>query len=386
MRGAATLLSRWQMAAGLSLVLAPVLAWPHVQPIPGHAHGPGVTYTSVGLHQGGVALLYTVPYEDAQRLSPELDSPRPEDLSNLIAAGLIVRDGDRPCELIQIDATDYAAIGSFQYKLKLACPDPEFMEFEYRLFNHPDHVNHVDVWLGPNNMALALDANLRSFEVPVAHVLWERGWTLPAVPPALTGEKPALIEYLYLGFDHVLSGFDHLAFVLGLVLLVSRFWHLAGLITSFTLAHSLTLGLAALDVFVLAQPITELVIALSIAYIGIENLWGLRKMRNKSGASAVVLDQAALRRRWFMSFGFGLVHGFGFSFLLREIGMPPGQLVPSLALFNIGVELAQLAAVVVPFIVLQRILRKTPAFTWLAALLSIGVTVAGFVWLYDRWV
>jgi hypothetical protein len=319
-----------------------------------------------------------MPYHDAVSLRPQIADPTPKDLVEPVSAGIVVRQEQPPCELERVDATDYRAIGAFQYKLHFACESLEFLTFDYQLFSGQAHVNHVDVWLGSNNMALILDGENRSFEMPVAYLLWERGWQLPEKVPALTGEVPALSQYLILGFDHVLTGLDHLFFVLGLVLLVHRFLPLVGLITSFTIAHSITLGMGALGVYVMPEEITELLIGVSIVYIGLENLWGLRQ-----GGGG--LGKAALRRRWFSSFAFGLVHGFGFSFMLREIGLPPDQLVQSLALFNIGVELAQIAAVILPFIILQRLLRGTQAFAIVAAVLSVVVTVSGFWWVYERW-
>jgi hypothetical protein len=358
----------------------PVVA--HVQPIPGHVHGPGVTYSSIGLYERGVVVLFTVPYQDAFSLRPGLVNPAPKDLVDIVSTGIIVRQDSPSCALERVDAADYGAIQAFQYKLHFACESLDFLTFDYQLFSGQAHINYVDVWLGPHNMALILDEEYRSFEMPVAYLLWERGWQLPDRAPALTGEMPPLSQYLVLGFDHVMTGLDHLFFVLGLVLLVHRFLPLIGLITSFTIAHSITLGTAALNIYVLPEGITELLIGVSIVYIGLENLWGLRHGAGTPGSD---LGQAALRRRWFSSFAFGLVHGFGFSFLLREVGLPPDQLLPSLALFNIGVELAQIAAVIVPFIILQRLLRGTQAFTIVAAVLAVAVTCSGLWWVYDRW-
>lgn len=374
--------SPWRPLVVLLFLFMPLSSFAHVQPIPGHAHGPGVTYTSIGLYKSGISVLFTLPYGDAFSLRPQLSDPAPEDLVDLVSAGIRIVQDSAPCVLDRVDAADYGAIEAFQYKLHFVCSSLDFLTFEYRLLSGKDHLNYVDLWLGPNNMALILDDENRSFEIPVAHLLWERGWTLSETVPALTGEKPALSEYLVLGFDHVMTGLDHLFFVLGLVMLVHRFLPLLGLITSFTIAHSITLGMAALDVYVLPESITELLIGISIVYIGLENLWGLYR---GSATGKVVAGSAALRRRWFGSFAFGLVHGFGFSFLLREIGLPPAQLVQSLALFNVGVELAQITAVVIPFIILQRLFRGTRAFVLVAGFLSVVVAGSGCWWVYDRW-
>ena len=360
----------------LCLLLFAAGAAAHVRPIDSHTHEAGRIYTDIAPYQSGLALLYTVPVDDIRQIYGE--TSKPELLAEEIAAGFLIFDGTDPCRLVEVQTSSHQAIDSHQYYLHFRCSQMDRVSVDYRLFRGRDHSNQVDVWLGEGYQSLMLDDRRRAFDLPIARWIWENGWVLPAEAAQPWGPQLALFDYLYLGFDHVMTGLDHLFFVLGLVLLVHRFLPLVGLITSFTIAHSITLGMGALGVYVMPEEITELLIGVSIVYIGLENLWGLRQ-----GGGG--LGKAALRRRWFSSFAFGLVHGFGFSFMLREIGLPPDQLVQSLALFNIGVELAQIAAVILPFIILQRLLRGTQAFAIVAAVLSVVVTVSGFWWVYERW-
>jgi hydrogenase/urease accessory protein HupE len=208
----------------------------------------------------------------------------------------------------------------------------------------------------------------------------QSGWVLMDEPPHLTGEKPELVRYLSLGFNHVLSGWDHLAFVLGLVILARRFSSLAWLITSFTIAHSITLAMAAMDVFVLPQALTEMLIAVSIIYIGLENLWVLYRGNWR------IPNELSMSRRMGVSFMFGLIHGFGFSFLLREMGLPPTTLLQSLVLFNIGVELAQLCVVIIPFVILQRLLSGTIIFSISSSVISVAVFSFGVYLAFERFI
>lgn len=373
MRGA-----RWLLLLSVSLCTAAAEA--HVRPIDRHAHEAGLIYIDIAPYRSGLAVLYTVPVADLQTVFGDLTSP--EDLVREVAAGFLAFDGARPCRLVDVQASNYRAIGSFQYYLHYRCFQTERLSVDYRLFRGYDHEVQVDVWLGEGYESLVLDDRHRAFDLPIARWLWESGWSLPAEVAQPWGPQVGLIDYLYLGFEHVLTGPDHLLFVLGLVLLVHRFLPLVGLITSFTIAHSITLGIAALDIYVMPRGITELLIGASIAYIGLENLWGLyRAAVTRDGE----LGKAALQRRWFSSFVFGLIHGFGFSFLLREVGLPPEKLIQSLALFNVGVESAQIVAVVIPFIILQRLLRGTQAFKVVAAMLSVLVALSGLWWVYDRW-
>ena len=136
-------------------------------------------------------------------------------------------------------------------------------------------------------------------------------------------------SFLTLGIQHILIGFDHLLFLLALVLRGGNLWSLLKIITAFTLAHSITLALAVFDVVVLPGRLVEAAIALSIAYVAAENLF----LRH------------AVSHRWAVSFLFGLVHGFGFSSVLRELGLPTQGLAWSLLSFNLGVEVGQAAAV-----------------------------------------
>jgi hypothetical protein len=145
-------------------------------------------------------------------------------------------------------------------------------------------------------------------------------------------------SFFPLGIEHILTGYDHLLFLLALMLRGGGMGSLLKIITAFTVAHSITLALAALDVIVLPGALVESVIALSIAYVALENL----------------LPRYAASRRWAVSFLFGLAHGFGFSSVLREIGLPKENLLLSLLNFNLGVEVGQLTIVLLAVPVLMR--------------------------------
>src|SRR5262249_29323137 len=150
------------------------------------------------------------------------------------------------------------------------------------------------------------------------------------------------------------------------VLLCGGSWlALAKIVTAFTLAHSITLALAVLDIVVLPDRLVEAVIALSIAFVAAENLF-LRPV---------------VARRWLVSFCFGLVHGFGFSAALREVGLPSHGLVLSLFGFNAGVELGQalVVAVALPLLLLLRRTRWERRMVWSSSLAILVVGVALFV-------
>ena len=137
--------------------------------------------------------------------------------------------------------------------------------------------------------------------------------------------------YFILGVEHILEGFDHLLFVLALLLLVGNIRVLIWTITAFTLAHTITLMLASLDMIHLSSKAVEATIALSIIFVAAEVVY---TMRGKIHLSK--------KYPWLIAFGFGLIHGLGFASAIKEIGLPQTEIVPSLIFFNIGVEVGQL--------------------------------------------
>ena len=158
----------------------------------------------------------------------------------------------------------------------------------------------------------------------------ESSWTVPSEPSIAR----VALDYLTLGVEHIWLGLDHLLFVAGLLLLARGKRRIVYAITGFTLAHSLTLALATLGVVHVYVPAVEAVIALSILFLARE----IAVPRENS---------IAARNPILVSSLFGLLHGFGFAAVLREIGLPTGELATGLLSFNIGVELGQLAFIAV---------------------------------------
>ena len=152
---------------------------------------------------------------------------------------------------------------------------------------------------------------------------------------SLSGGGAPVADYLVIGVNHLLLGADHLLFVLCLLYLLGtdRLGPLVRTVTAFTVAHSITLALSALNVVALPVAPVEATVALSIAFVAAE------KLRGSEGTIAG-------EHVWVVAFLFGLLHGFGFAGALAEIGLPPGQAALSLFLFNVGVELGQVAVVV----------------------------------------
>jgi hypothetical protein len=178
-------------------------------------------------------------------------------------------------------------------------------------------------------------------------------------------------RFIVLGFEHILDGIDHLLFLLCLVVPFRRFWALVPIVTSFTVAHSITLIAAALGLAPNAlwfPPLIETLIALSIVYMAFENILG-----------------AKLRLRWMIAFGFGLVHGFGFSFALSEsLQFAGAHLLTSLVSFNIGVELGQLFVLAITVPILNLLFKKVLPEVGGIVVLSAVLAHTGWHWMLER--
>ncbi len=180
------------------------------------------------------------------------------------------------------------------------------------------------------------------------------------------------VRFVGLGFFHILDGTDHLLFLLCLVIPFRRLGALIPVVTAFTVAHSATLTASAYNLapnFLWFPPLIETLIAISIVYMALENIVG--------GSS--------LQRRWMMAFGFGLVHGFGFSFALRKsLQFAGSHLLTSLLAFNVGVELGQLLVLVLLIPMLQLLFRYAVAERMGAIILSALVAHTAWHWMLDR--
>jgi len=186
-------------------------------------------------------------------------------------------------------------------------------------------------------------------------------------------------RFLRLGVEHIFTGYDHLAFLLGLLLLGGSLRQLAGIISSFTLAHSVTLAVAALGLVSIPSSVVEPAIAASVVAVAAENLWALRR-----GGDVSTRVAEAVRRRWRLTFCFGLVHGFGFASALQDLALPRAALAAGLVSFNLGVELGQLLLVLAAVPVLRALRRGNARQLFAAPALSASIAVLGLVWLGER--
>jgi len=248
---------------------------------------------------------------------------------------------------------------------------------------HDDAIRLAFVAEGAPPAALAIDANL--FPHDPAHHTFVNVWegdalseqflfgadSAPRVHYAgsAAGVAAVFATFVPSGAEHVWFGADHVLFIIGLILMGGSLKRLAVIVTAFTLGHSVTLALAALNIVSPPAILIEPLIALSIVVVGADNL-----LRGKGR------DMRAL-----FAGLFGLIHGFGFAYVLREFGLPQENLIWALLAFNIGVELGQLAIVIPLALVLAALRRRQPLVAnRIAVGGSLAVIAAGAYWFVDR--
>ncbi|NRB18606.1 MAG: HupE/UreJ family protein [Rhodobacteraceae bacterium] len=234
----------------------------------------------------------------------------------------------------------------------------------------PEHARSLTVFWPEGSGGVVLRQN--GVEQPYTEYL-QGGETTPAISlgggAALTAQE-TFVEYLPIGFDHILpKGLDHILFVLGLFFLSARLRILLWQISAFTVAHTITLALGALGWVQVSPGIVEPLIAASIVYVAVENIF----LRRLTVWRPLVI------------FGFGLLHGLGFASVLGEIGLPRDQFVAALIGFNVGVELGQLAVIAIAFATVSFWFRSHPKYRGRVAIpASITIAAIGAYWFVER--
>ena len=298
-------------------------------------------------------------YEALRALSgPDLATRFPDLLADWNAANLVVVDGTpQPLSL-----TSFVVNGSDDIE------QPRQTDLVLDVYMPTGAQTVVVNW-----PATAGDFVLRQQGVEAPYTgLLKGGASSPQIALAGGGQGTlwqAFAGYIPVGFDHILpKGLDHILFVLGLFFLSTRLRPLIWQVSAFTLAHTVTLALGALGWVNVPGSIVEPLIAASIVYVAVENLF-------TSGLS---------RWRPFVIFGFGLLHGLGFASVLGEFGLPEGQLIPALIGFNIGVELGQLTVIAIAFALVGWFMRRDWYRRAVSVPASCAIALVGAYWCVER--
>lgn len=335
------------------------------------AHDPGLSAAVLKLDGERVQAHLTYARSDIESLLP-LDTDgdgrlsqsefagNKAQLSALAKTSIIVYSagGSLPIEINGIDLDDSEGI---HFKLSFIKPEAGTFTFESKLIERLSrgHRQYLELVGNGGNLigSRMLDSSANSYEPSAAAM-------------AEAAERPQSFgEFFKLGVEHIATGFDHLAFLLALLLAGSSLREAAKIITSFTVAHSITLGLATFDVVNLPSGIVEPIIAVSIVYVGLENL--IRR---------------EVKKRWLLTFAFGLIHGFGFASVLRELGIAEqgSAAVVPLFSFNFGVELGQIAIAALILPLIWKLREKPKIIPRFVTAGSVLIALAGGYWLIER--
>ncbi|MEY2409661.1 MAG: hypothetical protein QOF48_2331 [Verrucomicrobiota bacterium] len=317
------------------------------------AHDPGLSSIQFQITPGGITATATLARADVEVLGGV------KRLGDVIPESLFVVVGTNrfPASLVTVALNESDAV------CQLSFPTPVWTNFviESELLNLLPR--------GHRQFVAVRDSTGNS----LGEKLFDAHQHTLAVTPGSAGSGPkgssSFAQFLLLGIEHIATGFDHLVFLFGLLLVSRTFRDVLKVITAFTVAHSITLALATLELIRVSPRIVEPLIAASIIYVGIENLL-----------------QRGFQRRWMLAFAFGLIHGCGFASALKESGVGrdgSGIALPLLS-FNLGVESGQLAlsAIVLPF--LWQIRKHEKVASRFVTVCSALIVVAGMVWLINR--
>ena len=373
---------RWGWRAAASLLL-----W-LLATTPAGAHKPSDSYLSIRAEGGALKGQWDIALRDldfALGLDADGDGnitwgelrAHHDEIAAYAGARLALRADGQSCALqVGTQQVDSHTDGAYSVlPLAWTCPGagmPTAIQLEYRLFADidPQHRGLLNLRTaqGTRTAVLGPQAAVQSFSL--------------GTPEAGSGWR-AFLDYVREGVWHIWIGFDHILFLLSLLLPavglwaarrwqpVDRFgqavWEVVRVVTAFTVAHSVTLTLATLGVVSLPSRLVESAIAASVVLAALNNVWPVFH-----------------GRRWWVAFAFGLVHGFGFASVLAELGLPQDVLALALVGFNIGVELGQLAIVAV-FLPLAFALRRTQLYRHAVMVGgSLLIAVLAAVWFVER--
>lgn len=342
--------------------------------MPVFAHLAGVTDTSIRVTNTQITLVYTVPADTLK----ELNANTAAEITQAIQQGFVVKNNETVCPVQSIQTRSLGNIASEQFEMRLDCAAPiEVLTVAYRLFidQFPDHENFTRLSIANRSQSFVFSAAKRHHQLPVAAML--TSWQQQAQQHQKAASDSVLnaTQYFPLGVEHILLGFDHLLFLLALLLLPLGLKPLLGLITSFTLAHSITLALSVLNIVSLPALWVEVAIAFSIVYVAVENLYELHRQHQQKPVSP-------WKRRLGLTFLFGLIHGFGFSYVLKEIGLGD-QVAGALLFFNLGVEAGQLLAILLILPLLWVLFKQQHQKVYLQAG-SVVIGLIGGFWFVQR--
>jgi hydrogenase/urease accessory protein HupE len=339
--------------------------------VPAYAHDAGVSSSEISVNGRVVAVEINALARDYEKAAGVRISEAGSGSVNAVALAVmtpallgyvrghvgVFSDGV-PCE--PDDGKALAADTHVTIKLVWTCPNDGELRYRLSLFRDIDP-------LAQHLASVTIEGGKRDFAL-------DRNTPELALSGAAHSNFQVATHFLAAGVEHIFLGYDHIAFLIAIILWANRLWPVVKAVTAFTIAHSITLSLAALDLVRIRSTIIEPAIAASIVYVAVENF-----------------TTREVSKRWRETFLFGLLHGFGFASALEELGLPRAKLVTALAAFNCGVEIGQVLIVAAAFALLSAIDRwqisgasKPVRSPVLVHAVSFAIVVLGSYWFVSR--
>ncbi len=292
--------------------------------------------------------------KDKNLENEELSSQK-ERIESVLQKDLRIDVDSKPLtmEMLSMELAEKASTIGVIFKLRLTADEAiEQFNLHYNLMfeDAPIHTNVLLVHSGEYFYQNILDTKKKDVQITIAQ----------------PENESVLWKYFVLGIEHILTGFDHMLFLLSLVLIASRFKDALKIVTAFTIGHSITLFLVATDRIQVSSHWVEVFIALTICYVAVENMFVQK-----------------VKWRWLLTAIFGLIHGMGFAGALAELGLPKSNLIGTLLSFNLGVETGQfmVLCLLLPLLIW---LRRFPWYRKMMISTSCLIFVLAFYWLIQR--
>lgn len=397
----------------LVAIVVAIAALATVAPQPVSAHTKSISYSSWVLGDAGASVRVRISLLELSRLGYVVNGTADATkISSYLGERLLMLSQGGVCDATGAPMQITAPEGWVHFEWRVGCPSVEEISIQSSLL--------LDVAPGHLHFARVRAEGMPTIERVLS--AREQSFAINQVAGGGSAQGTSIAGYLVIGVDHILSGWDHLAFLLALLLLAGSVGEVARLITGFTIAHSVTLALAVLGVLNPESAPIEALIGFSIALVAAENAW-LMSGRGMAIPAITIVGIAAMsiaalfgvgvissltlfglalftachfgllatvenprNLRVAVAFAFGLIHGFGFAGVLSELSLPPERLASALFGFNLGVELGQLGVVLLvwPILLGLRRLNEGRAYTLVADVGSAAVCGLGLFWFLAR--
>ncbi len=320
----------------------------------------GSVSNSIIITQGQSVDYYLSVPQSVISLLRQLSRDDMDMISGYLGAGLKIATNDLECKVASVGKPVWQTSGNQIIHISFKCPvKVKDLSVSSSLFYDFDE-KHIQF------IRLANAQNPGKFTHEAALTSGNRIFRVVDVEAAGDGFRDRAYSFFIMGVKHILSGYDHILFLLSILMMMTTFTNALKVITSFTIAHSITIALAFFEIVSLQSGIVEPLIALSIVYTGAENI-----------------IQGDHKRRWMVAFAFGLIHGLGFVGALKEITISSNELLISLFSFNLGIEAGQIliASAMAPIIFYVHKSSSSPVILkWSSAC----IMLAGFYWFVRR--